>query len=60
MVRLLKPKFRTFEEMAEVMEIDKYSVGDRRRLELMLDAMRMMNSRPWWRRINWKLRRVEQ
>ncbi|MBA7572100.1 hypothetical protein ES708_13875 [subsurface metagenome] len=59
MIRLLKPKFRTFKEMAEVMEIDKYSVGDRRRMELMLDAMRMMNSRPWWRRINWKLKEVE-
>ncbi|MBA7558144.1 hypothetical protein ES705_50934 [subsurface metagenome] len=60
MMRLLKPRFPTFEEMAEIMEIDKYPVGDRERIELMLDAMRMMNSRPWWRRINWKLRRVEQ
>jgi len=59
MMRLLKSRFRTFEEMAKVMEIDKYSVGDRKRMELMLDAMRMMNSRPWWRRINWKLRKVE-
>ncbi len=58
-MRLLKPKFRTFEEMAKVMEIDKYSVGDRRRMELMLDAIRMMNPRPWWMRINWKLKEVK-
>ena len=59
MMRLLKPRFPTFEEMAKIMEIDKYSVGDRERMELMLDAMRMMNARPWWRRINWKLKKVE-
>ncbi|MBA7524831.1 hypothetical protein ES705_16975 [subsurface metagenome] len=59
MMRLLKPKFRTFREMVKVMEIDKYSAEDIRRMELMVDAMRMMNTRPWWRRINWKLKEVE-
>ncbi|MBA7715833.1 hypothetical protein ES703_124891 [subsurface metagenome] len=58
-MRLLKTKFRTFKEMTEIMDLDKYPAGDRRRMDIMLDAMRMMNARPWWRRISWKLKEVE-
>jgi hypothetical protein len=60
MVKLLKPKYPMYRETVKSINIEQYPVGDSRRMELILDAMRNIRRRKWWQRINWKLKEVEQ
>lgn len=51
---LIKPKYRTYEETEDVMEVENYKKGDQDVMKLLIDAIRVCSPRPWWKRINWK------
>lgn len=50
-MKILRSEYPTFEEMLKKMGVGQYSVGDRKRLDVMIDAMRLMRKRKWWERL---------
>ncbi len=55
MIRLLKPRFPTFEETMKKIGLEKTPVGSIERLEALINEIEHIKARPWWKRINWKL-----
>jgi len=59
MIRLLKPRFPTYEETMKKIGLEKNPAESIGRLKALINEGKYIKARPWWKRINWKLKRVE-
>ena len=59
-MRLLKPRFPTYEETMKKIGLENSPATSIKRLKALINEVGHLKARPWWQRINWKLKEVEQ